>query len=202
VLGIWAIEFADMFPDAHVTGTDLSPCQPQWEPPNLDFQVDDANDDWTFKHKFDYIHVREMQMAIEEKKLFRQAYEYLESGRWLEIKAGTLPLRCDDDSFDGTTIKEWSDGMVEASKKINMAFDNPYHWKEWVEEAGFINITEPPIALPVNTWPKDPKMKETGSGSILTSAQGYKLSQRNSSLACWGRPTTSWKSCWHRCARI
>lgn len=28
--GLWAIEFGDMFPDALVTGIDLSPVQPEW----------------------------------------------------------------------------------------------------------------------------------------------------------------------------
>ncbi|KAF4467084.1 methyltransferase [Fusarium albosuccineum] len=33
--GIWAIDFADEFPSATVIGTDLSPIQPAWIPPNL-----------------------------------------------------------------------------------------------------------------------------------------------------------------------
>lgn len=32
--GIWAIEMADMFPNAEVIGTDLSPIQPDWVPSN------------------------------------------------------------------------------------------------------------------------------------------------------------------------
>jgi methylase of polypeptide subunit release factors len=32
--GIWAIEMADMFPNAEVIGTDLSPIQPDWIPSN------------------------------------------------------------------------------------------------------------------------------------------------------------------------
>ena len=37
--GIWAVDFADQFPSASVIGTDLSPIQPSWVPPNLQFQV-------------------------------------------------------------------------------------------------------------------------------------------------------------------
>lgn len=32
--GIWAIDMADKFPMANVIGTDLSPIQPSWVPPN------------------------------------------------------------------------------------------------------------------------------------------------------------------------
>ncbi|KAG6085741.1 hypothetical protein E4U16_002115 [Claviceps sp. LM84 group G4] len=35
-------EFADQFPNTSVIGTDLSPCQPQWIPPNVRFEIDDA----------------------------------------------------------------------------------------------------------------------------------------------------------------
>jgi len=47
---------ADAFPSAEVIGTDISPTQPSWVPPNLSFQIDDAQLDWTFKEEyFDFI---------------------------------------------------------------------------------------------------------------------------------------------------
>ena len=33
--GIWVIDIADRYPDAQIVGTDLSPIQPQWVPPNV-----------------------------------------------------------------------------------------------------------------------------------------------------------------------
>lgn len=47
--GIWAIDIAEKFPMAEVVGTDLSPIQPSWVPPNCSFQVDDAMLEWTFR---------------------------------------------------------------------------------------------------------------------------------------------------------
>ena len=44
--GIWAIDMADEYPSAVVTGTDLSPTQPSWVPPNARFEVDDFREDW------------------------------------------------------------------------------------------------------------------------------------------------------------
>jgi len=35
--GMWAIEIGELFPHATVTGTDLSPIQPYWVPPNVKF---------------------------------------------------------------------------------------------------------------------------------------------------------------------
>ncbi|KLO92138.1 methyltransferase [Fusarium fujikuroi] len=56
--GIWAMEFADKFSNASVIGTDLAPIQPGWIPPNLEFQIEDCTQEWTFQpNTFDYIHM-------------------------------------------------------------------------------------------------------------------------------------------------
>ncbi|CCX05526.1 Similar to Ubiquinone/menaquinone biosynthesis methyltransferase ubiE; acc. no. Q3A209 [Pyronema omphalodes CBS 100304] len=47
--GIWAVDMAEKYPMAEVIGTDLSPIQPIWVPPNCRFEVDDAMKEWTFK---------------------------------------------------------------------------------------------------------------------------------------------------------
>lgn len=59
--GIWAIDFADKFPSAIVTGTDLSPPTPFLVPPNCHFQLEDANTDWTYERStFDLVHFRHL----------------------------------------------------------------------------------------------------------------------------------------------
>lgn len=64
--GIWAIDFADEFPNCEVIGTDLSPIQPTWVPPNLKFFVDDVESDWSYNvdNHFDFIHGRMMGGAL------------------------------------------------------------------------------------------------------------------------------------------
>jgi hypothetical protein len=58
-------EFADLHPSARVIGTDLSPIQPTWVPPNVQFEVDDCTDEWVHeKDSFDYIHIRGMYGSI------------------------------------------------------------------------------------------------------------------------------------------
>lgn len=47
-------------------------------PPNLNFVVDDAEDDWVYHEKFDYIHARLLAGCFADwPKFFRQAYEYV-----------------------------------------------------------------------------------------------------------------------------
>lgn len=42
----WAIEFANQHPSAQVVGTDLSPIQPAWKPPNCTFLIENAEEKW------------------------------------------------------------------------------------------------------------------------------------------------------------
>ena len=44
--GIWALDMADEYPACQVIGTDLSPVQPTWVPPNCRFEVDDFELEW------------------------------------------------------------------------------------------------------------------------------------------------------------
>ena len=41
-MGDWAIQMGDLFPDAQVIGTDLSPIQPEEVPPNVEFYIEDS----------------------------------------------------------------------------------------------------------------------------------------------------------------
>lgn len=69
--GIWAMEFADEHPASQVIGVDLSPVQPHFVPPNLVYQVDNIESQWTYGQQvFDYIHVRSMANAIRNWPVF------------------------------------------------------------------------------------------------------------------------------------
>ena len=71
------MDFADQFPSAAVTGTDLSPIQPSWVPPNVKFEIEDFNDEWTFKpNSLDFIHVKCLFGSVGNwPKLYEQVYK-------------------------------------------------------------------------------------------------------------------------------
>jgi SAM-dependent methyltransferase len=97
--GIWAIDMADEYPSAVVTGIDLSPIQPSWIPPNLRFLVDDAESEWSHgRSRFDYVHARHVCMAIKDwPRLLEQAYE-------CELLINSPPRLC---NFSSLTL--WAD---------------------------------------------------------------------------------------------
>lgn len=85
--GIWAIEMADDYPEAQITGIDLSPIQPELVPVNCMFEVDDANMEWTWEDNFfDFVHVREMFGSIADWDSFaREALRCTKPGGYFEI---------------------------------------------------------------------------------------------------------------------
>lgn len=70
-------DFAGQFPSAEVIGTDILPSQPSFVPPNLKFELDDAQLEWTYQqNSFDYIHLRCLLGAIQDwAHLYREIYK-------------------------------------------------------------------------------------------------------------------------------
>lgn len=78
--GIWCIDFADIYASAEILGVDLSANLPTYVPPNVRFEVDDLEDDWTFAYPFDYIHSRYMAGSIKDwPRLMKQCFEFVKS---------------------------------------------------------------------------------------------------------------------------
>lgn len=69
-------DFADEYPSAEVIGSDLSPIQPHFVPPNLKFEVDDVEEPWVHpENHFDLIHVRALYGAISDwPEFYRNAF--------------------------------------------------------------------------------------------------------------------------------
>lgn len=166
--GIWAIDFADEYPSAEVIGVDISPTQPDWVPPNLSFQIDDAQLDWTFEpESFDFIHVRYMQGAIDDwPKFYRQMFRFLKPGGWFQHLEPDIELRCDnpDVKVDKEHIfQRWAQLFYDAGNELGRTFmfrDNSMD--QWASEAGFTEVTHRKFKIPYGGWAKDKKLKELG----------------------------------------
>src|ERR1700761_2953222 len=123
--GSWAIEVAYMYPSAIVTGTDLSPIQPTWIPPNCRFEIEDCAEQWSFQPDvFDYIHVRCLFGSIADWPAFyRQAYTHLKPGAWFEQCEYSVDWICDDGSIpEGHIFRESSARYVEAGEVMGKTF--------------------------------------------------------------------------------
>lgn len=144
--GIWAIDFADSHPSAEVMGTDLSPIQPSWVPPNLQFLVDDAESPWLFSasRPFDFIHARDLGGAIADwPRLLRQAYGHLRPGGWVELQEFEVTLRSDDDSMRlAPMLCEFLGRLHEASEAFHRPMNIAEGHRQRLVEAGFEDVRD------------------------------------------------------------
>ncbi|KAF7555191.1 hypothetical protein G7Z17_g2356 [Cylindrodendrum hubeiense] len=161
-------DIADEFPSAEVIGTDISPTQPSWVPPNLKFQIDDAQLEWTFEpNSFDFIHIRYMQGSIDDwSKLYKQMYKCLKPGGWfqhlepdIECQSDNSAVKVDNDHI----FKQWARLFYDVGDKIGRTFKvNDSIMKQSAQEAGFTSLTHNKFKVPYGTWPKDKDLKDLG----------------------------------------
>ncbi|KAF2457406.1 S-adenosyl-L-methionine-dependent methyltransferase, partial [Lineolata rhizophorae] len=180
--GIWAIDFAEMFPQAEVIGTDLSAIQPSWVPPNCRFQIDDAEQDWTFKPaQFDYIHNRNFVCSIRDwPRLIRQSFSHVRPGGWVEWQEKHPLFLSDDDSLpaDGA-LDTWGRTFFDAGVTFGTSPYSPQHLADQMREAGFVDVREHVLKLPVGPWPKDKRLKHVGMFEMVNMVEGVEaLSMR------------------------
>ncbi|CAJ0543568.1 Ff.00g038160.m01.CDS01 [Fusarium sp. VM40] len=165
--GIWAMEFADMFPNASVVGTDLAPIQPTWIPPNLEFQIDDCTQEWSFASaSLDYVHIRWLVGSIVDwTALFKQAYKSLKPGGYVESYEPGSRVESDDGTVrEGSALSQWEKFFVEGGRKLGRPFTifEEGIQKAAMRDAGFVDIEERDFKNPVGGWPKDPKQRSIG----------------------------------------
>ncbi|KAK6529437.1 hypothetical protein TWF281_008612 [Arthrobotrys megalospora] len=175
--GIWAIEIADCFPSASVVGTDLAPIQPTWVPPNLEFQIDDCEGDWTFpKDSFDFIHIRYLRAAISDwPRLYQQAYDALRPGGYFEFQDPDLVFLTDDGSMpEDASLNQYINHFHAACEKMGKhTRGQPQSVKDELRKVGFTDIVEDVKKCPQNPWPKkDEHLKALGRYSLLNLLDG------------------------------
>ena len=117
---------ATKYPAAKIIGTDLSPIQPSlcdlallssnssFRPsnrnfsvkPNCRFEIDDAEDDWTYTNSFDYVHGRLLLSCFNNDfpAVISKAFAALSPEGWFELQDMLLPI-CFDISWDGTVLR-------------------------------------------------------------------------------------------------
>jgi len=163
--GIWAMDFADRYPEASVLGTDLSPIQSCWVPPNVKFFVDDAESEWPNEPNFfDYIHTRHTIQAFHDwPTLFSRAYYHLKPGGWIECQELDHFPRSGDGTLapDNPMATYWklvADGLATLGVKFRLA----PNLASLMRAAGLVNVTERRFFVPIGPWPKKRTLRQVG----------------------------------------
>ncbi|KAI1658748.1 S-adenosyl-L-methionine-dependent methyltransferase [Daldinia decipiens] len=182
--GIWSIEFAEQYPNAQVIGTDLSPMQPMWVPPNVQFELEDCTQPWSWgDNSFDFVHLRYLFGAIPDwNEFIRQAYRVTRPGGWVQSCETEVIIQCDDGSIppDSTFKTFWNKIYDEIGGILGTSFKPITHnfQESAFRAAGFRDIEVYDYKLPVGGWPTDHRMSEVGQYvqlTLLNDLEGYTL---------------------------
>ncbi|KAF5008110.1 hypothetical protein FDECE_5594 [Fusarium decemcellulare] len=179
--GIWAIEFADMHPSADVLGVDLSPIQPSFVPPNCRFEVDDINKDWTYPNDhFDFIHLRGLTGCLPDwNKFYEKAIKHVKPGGWIEHVELWGVAKTDDDTLKADSpLRTWVEIFTQIGDLTGKTFFWDHKAAESVRQAGFVEVSERRIKVPIGTWPKDKKLKQWGAWNrqfLLQALEGFSI---------------------------
>ncbi|KAH0611186.1 uncharacterized protein H6S33_011613 [Morchella sextelata] len=164
--GLWAIEVADQYPDSQVIGNDIAPTNPPWMPPNLDFHIEDIEDDWVFPpNSFDLIHIRGMAGFIKDwPRLISQCFTALKPGGYIELQDLSKPFQCNDGTCDENSILQkwvqlWEEGNIRSGREWLSVSANI---KSIVNTAGFVDAVGEMGMIPTGGWHPDANLKELG----------------------------------------
>ncbi|KAH7140860.1 S-adenosyl-L-methionine-dependent methyltransferase [Dactylonectria macrodidyma] len=179
--GMWAMDFADEFPEAEVIGIDISPIQPTWVPPNLRFEIDDFTLDWTFHNdSADFIHMRFLRGSVSDwHSLYKNAFRTTKPGGWIETHEDNPVFYNHDGPIeDGSAIAEWGKLFLNGSEKLGRIFtpipDNLQ--EEGLVSAGFVDIKSQTYKVPIGRWPEEERVKKIGmlaKMNISADVQGH-----------------------------
>ncbi|KIW43922.1 hypothetical protein, variant [Exophiala oligosperma] len=165
--GYWAEGVADRFPDAQVVGMDLTP-HARNILPNCSFMLADATEDWVLDDpsmKFDLVHIRSLFGGVRDwAALYKNCFDNMRSGGWIE----QLEIEIDAQTQDASTPP---DSHIKAlceytrshlSVAAGRDFDISFSMKQMIEDAGFVDVQEKRINIPLGPWSSDSRMKDIG----------------------------------------
>jgi hypothetical protein len=162
-----------MFPGARVIGNDLSAIQPTFVAPNLEFVIDDFENEWIYAENwFDFIHARGLIGSVHDWPwLMRQVYKHLKPNAYFEFAETTIRVWSDDGSLkEGSPYSQYLDHLREGSEKRGQRMDIAHELKNMAEQAGFEDVVEKVYMFPLGPWPKDEKLREIGQWVALHNA--------------------------------
>ncbi|KAF8473402.1 S-adenosyl-L-methionine-dependent methyltransferase [Kalaharituber pfeilii] len=163
--GIWAVEVATKYESAEVIGTDLSPIQPEWVPPNCRFDIDDAEAEWVYvENSFDFIHSRHLGVSIHDwDNYIDSIYTHLKPGGWVQFAEHDYKLYSDDGTYEESAQSKFWELFCAALTKQGKDTEVAERLEDMVKShGGFVDVTAVNLKLPWGTWAKGKRLKELG----------------------------------------
>jgi hypothetical protein len=161
----------------------FSPSNQHRVPPNLVFEIDDAEEDWLYRpHSVDLIHARYLFHGIRDwPRLLHQAKRYppfspptfhpilsthstLKPGGYIElVEMHVIPSSPDGTLPASSQIMALYDTLFAVGQKIGIDLAVAQKYKAMMLAAGYEDVVETEFDLPLGDWMPDRRMKEVGA---------------------------------------
>ncbi|TGZ83829.1 methyltransferase [Ascodesmis nigricans] len=166
--GIWALDFGEIHENAKVTGVDLMPIQPTWTYPNVVFETDDLEKNWTYeKNHFDFIHSRHLGMSMRSwERYIQQCFDHTKPGGWLEISEHTLDrLHCDDGTLkDDSAVAIYYTAFRRSVEASGLDCElSAEKLKQYLRDAGYVDVSSRLYKVPWGPWPRNKNARYIGA---------------------------------------
>ncbi|WDK11138.1 methyltransferase domain-containing protein [Colletotrichum graminicola] len=178
--GIWAIDVADSLykgPDnqGRVLGLDLAYIQPHVIPTCVSFVRADVEAPWPAPEQtFDLIHIQMLLGSIRDwPDLYRKSFRHIRPGGSIEHVEIEWMFRSDDNTLPtDSPLVLWGNTLRRAMQTYRQPIDI-FDTRAELHAAGFTNITENIVKLPINPWSADKFEQEIGRWFNLGLTHGF-----------------------------
>jgi hypothetical protein len=124
-------------------------------PDNCRFEIDDAEDEWTYSEPFTFIHGRALMSCFDDpSKVVQQAFENLEPGGFIEFQDAIFPMHWVGEPPRDSALFRWNELLMEGLRRIGRSWSNVSNYPRYFEEAGFENIVDRRFYWPTSPWAK------------------------------------------------
>ncbi|KAM5355542.1 hypothetical protein ACJ41O_002188 [Fusarium nematophilum] len=157
---------ADLYQNANVIGTDLSPIQPASMPLNARMFIEDCEDpEWKNGHDFDLVHFRGVAGFLHDLEgMVIRAHQHIRRGGWIEFQEFDKSILCDDGTMDqDDPLRLFFDICAQGMRQYGCAGYGKQDMRRVLKQAGFKNIQVVRKKVPISSWPQDKTRKTMGT---------------------------------------
>jgi hypothetical protein len=141
--------------------------------------------DWAFKFKFDFIHARMVFSCFKNPaKVIKSAFDFLDTDGFLELQDAIMPIKSDDGSLHGTHLERWIKLCMKFAKEKGADWTCASQYKNYLHDAGFVNIQEVHYKWPIGYWSTDEELKEIGTWSKMNLDEALEAISMNLLTSC------------------
>ncbi len=170
--GDWAIGVAERFPMAEIIATDITNAfQPPSAPPNVFFELDDAQNEWAYNEPFDFIHMRNLSGAFSNwGAIYAEVSKNLRRAGSFEI-ADRGPIQFKQETPNSNT-SIFNGAIQSAADKSGRPLNLDHLKKPALANAGLSVTKSRVLEIPLGTYDPDPRKKVAGKMAMIAALEG------------------------------